>query len=146
MSVRHGGAPRRRTAAAAGLLALGLVGAGCSSQSQDQASPSSGGSSSASPSAGESSAAPVVSTATVATNVARHDVTVDKVLKLTAHDGTFESVTVVGPHGKPVTGRVSADKTTWSTRELLEPGARYRITTVAVDGEPYVQIELTHIS
>jgi lipoprotein-anchoring transpeptidase ErfK/SrfK len=135
MSVRHGGAPRRRTAAAAGLLALGLVGAGCSSQSQDQASPSSGGSSSASPSAGESSTAPAVSTATVAANVARRDVTVDKLLKLTAHDGTFESVTVVGPQGKPVTGRVSADKTTWSTRELLEPGARYRITTVAVDSK-----------
>ena len=134
MSVRHGGASRRRTVAAAGLLALGLVGAGCSSQSQDQSSPSSAGSSSAGPSAG-TDAAPAVSAVTVATNVARRDVTVDTHLELTAHDGTFESVEVLGAKGKPVTGGLSADKTTWSTQQLLEPGTRYRITTVAVDSK-----------
>ena len=71
----------------------------------------------------------------MATNVARRDVTVDKLLTLTAHDGTFESVTVVGPHGKPLAGRVSADKSTWTAESSSSRAPATGSPPVAVDGD-----------
>jgi len=71
---------------------------------------------------------------TFKTKVARTGVPVDKVVKLTAAKGTFESVVVRGA-GKKVAGDLSADKTTWTSSARLEPGIRYRVTTTAVDAE-----------
>jgi len=82
----------------------------------------------------ESPAAPAVS---VAANVKRgaHDVPVDKVVTLTAKDGTLEDVAVTAPKGVKVPGKVSADRTTWTASQLLEPGTTYTITSTAVDAE-----------
>src|SRR5215212_4507458 len=140
MSVRHGDTlrsrARRHTAAMAGLLALCLVAAGCSSGSSgDSAAPRADG---AKPSATASAtpSTPATSAVSFSSNVAKRGVQVDKVVKLVAEDGTFTSVTVrVGKGSEQLPGRLSADKTTWTSTGRLEPGTRYRATTVAVDSD-----------
>jgi len=142
MSVRHGDVlrttARRHAASMAGLLALCLVAAGCSSKNDDHSStpPAASGSSSSSSSAGSSPspAAAGQSAASVSYNVHDRGVKVDKVVKLSAKDGTFESV-VVRSGKKELPGSLSADKATWTASERLEPGTRYRVHTVAVDSD-----------
>jgi len=136
MSDRHGDAPRnparRHTATIAGLLALGVVGAGCTAQSDDQSEPSAD---SGKPAAASSSpSASATSTAHVADNVPARGVKVDKVLKVTAKDGTLKSVAVRAGK-KTLQGDLSADRTTWTASERLEPGTRYRTAAVAVDDQ-----------
>jgi len=140
MSVRHGDAlrsrGRRHTAALAGLLAIALVAAGCSSdRSGDSAAPRAGGGT-PSTSASPTPSAPATSAVSFSSNVANRGVRVDKVVKLTTADGTFETVTVrIGKSDKQVAGTLSADKTTWTSSDRLEPGTRYRVTAVAVDAD-----------
>jgi lipoprotein-anchoring transpeptidase ErfK/SrfK len=144
MSVRPGAAVRARSrrgaVALAGLLTVSALAAGCTSaSSEDQA----GSGPSASSAAGDqpSSAAPSPSTApvsavSVASNVRRAGVPVDKTVSLTAEDGSFESVTVkAGRGGKQLAGELSDDKATWTSTARLEPGTRYRVTATAVDGD-----------
>ena len=127
MSDRPGGLlrsrPRRQAAVLVGLVTVAALAAGCTSTGGNQAA-----------SSAPSSSAPPQSAATVATNVARTGVAVDKVVKLTADQGTFESVTVRGA-GKKLAGDLSADKTSWTSSARLEPGTRYRVATTAVDAE-----------
>jgi lipoprotein-anchoring transpeptidase ErfK/SrfK len=140
MSVRHGDAlrsrGRRHTAALAGLLAIALVAAGCSSdRSGDSTAPRAGGGT-PSTSASPTPSAPATSAVSFSSNVANRGVRVDKVVKLTTADGTFETVTVrIGKSDKQVAGTLSADKTTWTSSDRLEPGTRYRVTAVAVDAD-----------
>ena len=136
MSDRPGGLlrsrPRRQATVLVGLVTVAALAAGCTSAGGDQAASQGGNEPSAS--SAPSSSAPPQSAATVATNVARTDVAVDKVVKLTADQGTFESVTVRGG-GKKLAGELSADKTSWTSTARLEPGTRYRVVTTAVDAE-----------
>ena len=77
--------------------------------------------------------AAVVSTSLPAT---RRAVPVDHRLELSAEDGTFERVRVrYGPKHRLLAGELSDDETTWTAQQRLEPGARYRIRTVAVDAD-----------
>lgn len=63
-------------------------------------------------------------------------VPVDHRLELTAEDGTFERVRVrYGPKHRLLAGELSEDETTWTAQQRLEPGARYRIRTIAVDAD-----------
>ena len=108
MSDRPGGLlrsrPRRQAATLVGLLAVSALAAGCTSATADQAETPPGG---ASPLRGRRPVllGPAESAATVATNVGRADVKVDKVVDATAEDGTFESVEVtVGKAGKKLAG------------------------------------------
>jgi lipoprotein-anchoring transpeptidase ErfK/SrfK len=141
MSVRHGDAlpsrGRRRTAALAGLVAVVLLAAGCSSDSTEKsAAPRAGGGTKPSATASATPSAPAVSAVSFSSNVARRGVKVDKVVKLTAAKGTFESVSVrVARSKKQVAGTLSADKTTWTSNDRLEPGTRYRVLAVAVDAD-----------
>src|SRR3954452_16353724 len=142
MSVRHGDAlrsrGRRHTAALAGLVTVVLLAAGCSfdSNGKSAAPRADGGTPSAADSATTSASAPAVSAVSFSSNVAKRGVKVDKVVKLTAAEGTFESVTVrVGRSDKQVQGTVSADKTTWTSSDRLEPDTRYRVRAVAVDAD-----------
>lgn len=86
-----------------------------------------------------SSAPSAVTKASVRANVkaGAKGVPVDTLLRVAAVDGTLTSVTVSSKAGK-VTGRLSADNATWVASTRLEPGARYRITSVAAssDGSP----------
>ena len=138
MSDRHGDAPRnkpvrRHTATIASLLALGVVATGCTARSGEiAASRTDSGTPTAASSSDASSSA--LSAARVEDNVAAQGVRVDKVVKLTAEDGTLDSV-VVRAGQKTLRGSLSADKTTWTASQLLEPGTRYRATAVAVDDE-----------
>lgn len=139
MSVRLGAVLRQRvrrhTASLAGVLALCIVVTGCSSQGDgDTSAPKSDSSSGSSSSADSSSAAPAKSAASVVANVQGKDVKVDKVVKLTAEDGTFDRVVVKGGK-KTLAGTLSADKTTWSATGPLEPDTRYRVTAAAVDSD-----------
>lgn len=122
-------APARTRLAAAVLVALAaLVAAGCSS---DGAEPQAAGES---PAPAEES--PTASAATVSTNVedAKGPVTVDRVLEVTADDGSLEQVEVRAG-AERVDGELSEDKATWSATDRLEPGLRYRVLAVAVDDE-----------
>jgi lipoprotein-anchoring transpeptidase ErfK/SrfK len=136
MSDRPGGLlrsrPRRQATVLVGLVTVAALTAGCTSTGGNQAASQGGDEPSAS--SAPSSSAPPQSAATVATNVARTGVAVDKVVKLTAAKGTFESVTVRGA-GKKLAGDLSADKTSWTSQARLEPGTRYRVNTTAVDAE-----------
>jgi lipoprotein-anchoring transpeptidase ErfK/SrfK len=139
MSDRHGDAPRRsarrHTATIAGLLALGVVAAGCTTQTADNDDKAAPSADNGKPAAASSSpSASATSAARVSDNLPARDVKVDKVVKVTAKDGTLESV-VVRAGKKALQGELSADKTTWTASELLEPGTRYRAASVAVDDE-----------
>jgi len=117
-------AAQRRVPVAGALVALSLAVAGCT------ANASSPGSRKGS-SEPETPSTPSVS---VASNVGAKatDVPVDKTLELTATDGSFESVRVTA--GKTtIKGSFSADKSTWTASELLEPGTTYTVRSVAVD-------------
>jgi lipoprotein-anchoring transpeptidase ErfK/SrfK len=136
MSVLPGARPRprvRRPAAVlAGLLCLGVVAAGCTSPTDDEAAPQSrSGSSSDGPSASPRAR----SAATVATNFKKpNHVVVDKVVTLKAKHGSFSKVLVRSPKQK-VAGDISSDKSTWTSTSRLEPGTRYRVKSVVVDDD-----------
>jgi lipoprotein-anchoring transpeptidase ErfK/SrfK len=136
-SVRHGGAPRsrrrRHTATIAGLLAVGLITAGCSSKDGGGATGASGADDPSASSSSSASASPK-SKASVSLNVKQRAVTVDKQVELTAQDGTFERV-AVSSGKRRLAGSLSADKATWKATGRLEPGQRYRVAAVAVDSD-----------
>jgi lipoprotein-anchoring transpeptidase ErfK/SrfK len=141
MSDRLGGVlrsrSRRQAAALAGLLTVSVLAAGCTATSADPASPSADGPSGGPSSAAAASASPSAtpeSAATVTSNVAGTGVKVDKVVTLTADNGTFDRVAVKAG-GKQLAGELSADKTTWTATQLLEPGTRYRVRATAVDAD-----------
>lgn len=91
-----------------------------------------------SPASSPSEPTPTESAAVVTTSLPARTraVPVDHRLELTAQDGTFEKVRVTfGPKNRRLAGELSDDATTWSAQRRLEPGARYRIRTVAVDAD-----------
>ncbi len=135
MTERLGGAlrsrPRRQAAGLAGLLVVSAVAAGCTSTSRDASAASQVGEEATS---APSSSAPPESAASVTSNVSPTGVKIDKVVRLTAQDGTFDKVAVrVGPGGQELAGKLSGDKTRWTSTQRLEPGTRYRVDAVAVD-------------
>jgi lipoprotein-anchoring transpeptidase ErfK/SrfK len=133
---------RRPTASMAGLVALCVVTAGCSAQAGDPASsPEAGASTPSSSTESATPSAPPTSAASVAVNVPQRGVRVDKVVKVTAEDGTFEEVTVRAGKKKTLQGTLSPDKTTWTATDRLEPGTRYRVKAVAVDSEGVRAVE-----
>ncbi|MFT4010498.1 MAG: Ig-like domain-containing protein [Nocardioidaceae bacterium] len=97
-------------------------------------------------SAGEASGSPsVIPTAQVqvTTDAKGRAVPVNHVLHVKAQDGTLKSVTVTGVRTKASTdksdpgvlkGTLSGDGTRWTASGRLQPGARYTVRTVAVDG------------
>jgi lipoprotein-anchoring transpeptidase ErfK/SrfK len=58
------------------------------------------------------------------------DVPVDTEYSVQARGGSLSSVEVTSPEGA-LTGDLSADGTSWSATELLEPGTTYQVETVA---------------
>ncbi len=139
MSVRHGSSvrasARRHAAAMAGLVALSVAVAGCSSSGKtaDGTELTNG-----TPASTPSSAAPKVSQVRLQTNLPKNDGTVhvDKVITLDAKKGTFTSVAVTyGKKHEVLHGKLSGDKTTWTSTDRLEPGLRYQVKTVAVDAD-----------
>ena len=145
MSERHGAAShplvRRPAAALAGVLALGVVASGCSAGSDETGGKPAGSSSaSGSSSATASATAPPTSRASVALNVKKAGVAVDRLVKLTAADGTLERVAVRSGKRK-LAGRMSADETTWTASKRLEPGRRYTVAASAVDADGVAMTE-----
>jgi lipoprotein-anchoring transpeptidase ErfK/SrfK len=118
-------AARRRVPVAGALVALTLTVAGCT------AIASSNNAQSGSPEASDTPATPAV---TVASNVAAQAsaVPVNKLLTLTATDGSFKKVNVTAGKAS-IKGFLSADQSTWTASELLEPGTTYTVRSVAVD-------------
>jgi lipoprotein-anchoring transpeptidase ErfK/SrfK len=129
---------RRHLTSTAGLLALCVVAAGCSADAGASPDAGAAGSAASSPSASSaaspSPSAPAESAASVTTNVKATGVKVDKVVTLTAQDGTFRKVVVRSAH-KPLAGSLSQDRTTWTPTQRLEPGTRYTVDAVAVDSD-----------
>jgi len=141
MSDRHGDAlrsvARRHAAAVAGLLALSLATAACSTGGGSDAGNRPTNAQPADATPAPSSSAPATSQVSFSTNVAKkRGVKVDKVVRLTASDGTFTRVTVRAGKGHDrLDGTLSADKTTWTSTEPLEPSTRYRVSASAEDAD-----------
>lgn len=105
--------------------------AGSSSQSQSSAAPSS-----------TAAALPVSITAApaAATNL---DPTTP--ITVSAANGTLASVALVNPAGKAVTGTYNADRTSWTTSEVLGYSKSYRLTARATSpgGEGFASLKRT---
>ena len=135
---RHVPTSARRSGRAAALVvavsaALALSGCGAAGSGSPDAGPAAVGS--AGDADATTSASPAAPAVSVRANVKRgaHDVAVDKVVTLTAKDGTFEDVVVSAAKGARIAGKLSADRTTWTASQLLEPGTTYTIASTAVD-------------
>jgi lipoprotein-anchoring transpeptidase ErfK/SrfK len=143
MSIRHAISSRhftsRRAAAMACVVALATAVTGCTASSGNPVDAADESTTSASSS--PSPTAPPESQATVSSSIDHQatGVAVDEILELTAADGTFDKVrvTVRGAEegDNRLAGKLSADETTWTATERLEPGARYRARAVAVDAD-----------
>jgi lipoprotein-anchoring transpeptidase ErfK/SrfK len=77
------------------------------------------------------------SQATITSNVRRgaRGVDIDRKLKLRVASGTFEEVQVTGPKGGIVKGKLSPNKSRWTSRTPLQAASRYRVTSTAVDAD-----------
>ncbi len=117
----------------AGLLVSALALSGCSLTSGDSESAKAAGRSGDAPTAQEERE----SAAVIASNIRRgaQDVDLTRKLRLTVQDGTFEDVQVTTRRGTPLEGRLSADKTRWVSQGVLASGARYRVSSTAVDSD-----------
>jgi lipoprotein-anchoring transpeptidase ErfK/SrfK len=124
--------PRARTAVAvASLLLLGSVLSACDGDSA--AAP--GTAPSGSTASESEDAAPPVSLKNTPRAGAK-GVPVDRTIEVAATNGTIDSVKVTSKAGK-VAGELSADGSSWTAADRLEPGASYAVRTVATgeDGE-----------
>jgi lipoprotein-anchoring transpeptidase ErfK/SrfK len=113
-------------------VALAALVAGCTSSSADGEVTASNEASEPAP----TSTAPPESKASISANIedGSRGVPVSEDIELTASDGTFSDVVVhVGKGRKTLDGELSADESTWSSTQELEPNRRYRIEAVAVD-------------
>ena len=127
-------AAQRRFLAASALVALSLVAAGCTT---------SGSGADAAPAANQNddpaaSSAPPVSAAEITSSIRPRagNVPVDKVVELEADEGSFDKVVVmIGQGKKNLDGKLSDQRTRWSSTQRLEPGTRYQVRAVAVDSE-----------
>ena len=129
MAVRHHRPARRGLTGAVSALAL-LALAGC------------GGTPSAGPALGEKhdspSASPTPTPAvSITSNVKRDatDVRVNRMVELSATDGTFRNVLVHSLKGEKVPGGLNAAQTRWTATSRLEPGKKYVVQAVAEDSE-----------
>jgi lipoprotein-anchoring transpeptidase ErfK/SrfK len=135
---------RRTAAAVAAVLAISTALAGCAAtSSSDRAGDGSGGTdgSTGSNGSGEPAANSVPRVQVRANATKASPVAVDKVIKVTATNGTFQKVSVAaGRTG--LAGRLSPDKSTWTSTGRLEPGLRYRVHTLAVnqDGKSVTRV------
>lgn len=59
----------------------------------------------------------------------------DKPIEITAANGKLRSVSVRSPDDDRIAGKVSADRTTWTSRWTLHPSTSYQITATAVNPE-----------
>jgi len=139
MSARHGGAvrarARRHSAVLAGLAALCLVTAGCNA---DNPTTKAGPRNENQQAAASSPAPTPTPKVAVSTNASGTDVKVDKTVKVTASDGTLSNVTVRAGKSGHLAGKLSADKTSWTSTARLEPGTRYRVAAQAADNDGLV--------
>ena len=122
--------PVRRTFAAltsAALLTVSLTACnGDAADKSDETSPTS---------AGDPQISDPASPVKVTTNVSRHDVSVDEVVRVSADGGTLDEVSVKA-HGKSLAGDLDDDGT-WVASDLLEPGTTYVVKAVSTtdDGD-----------
>ncbi|MGC5013875.1 L,D-transpeptidase [Streptosporangium sp. DT93] len=121
----------RGSSRGAGLLALALVTASCSTST----APPAGSAGSTGP-AGSATASPA--TAAVVTVVPLNGaagVPTDVPIVVAAQGGTLKQVSVIALKGsrKPLTGVLSADGTQWRSRGTAAPGAAYEVRATATD-------------
>jgi lipoprotein-anchoring transpeptidase ErfK/SrfK len=140
MTVRGTGFARLRFAAV--LLSAGslVAVAGCTSAGSEE--PDSTGDQSAVADQEPAVAEEDVPDVTVSDNVKRRGVGVDTELELTAENGTLKRVRVVArstEESGPLPGALNDDGTAWTADELLEPGAKYVVRTVAADEDGQVK-------
>ena len=129
-------APARARRTAAAFVAVSVLAlAGCTS---DASEPQAAGD--AKPAGATKSSTPEPS-ATITTNLqdVRGPVAVDEVVEVSAEDGSLERV-VVRAGSERVAGELSADGSSWTATDRLEPGLRYNVQAVAVDDEGKILI------
>lgn len=120
---RQPASPRLAGVLGGGLLAAAAL-SGCTANAD-------GGSVDGGPSG--TSAGKTVSAARLSVNVPRKgEVPVDKLVEVTADNGTLDEVRVSAGKRK-LPGSLSDDGTTWTADDRLEPGTTYRVRSTAVD-------------
>ncbi len=131
--------PVRRTFAAlttAALLAVSLT--ACNGNAADTSDETS------STSAGDPQISDPASPVKVTTNVSRHDVSVDQVVRVSAEGGTLDEVTVKSD-GKSLAGELDDDGT-WVASDLLEPGTTYVVNAVSTSDDGDEQSDRSRFS
>jgi lipoprotein-anchoring transpeptidase ErfK/SrfK len=100
------------------------------------AAPSAGGSGSAAQPApsGSSSSSAAAPLELRAMPGRKHDINPTTPIKVVAAHGTLSSVRLTNPEGKVVSGRLSADHTSWQTSEVLGYSKTYRLVAKATTG------------
>jgi lipoprotein-anchoring transpeptidase ErfK/SrfK len=133
----------RFAAAGAAVLAVSLALTGCQQDSSDgdgTSEPVNHAAANNEPDTGDSGSdeAPAAPAAVISTNVTggAEDVAVNTPVSVSVTDGTLDSV-LFKMHGskKNLPGTYNADKTTWTAKNLLEPGAKYVVASRAVDAD-----------
>jgi lipoprotein-anchoring transpeptidase ErfK/SrfK len=131
MTARHNPSARRVLASALAALVASALLASCADKTA--AGPGATGGSSTSPSQSPTPTPKVTITSNVKSNATA--VRVNRVVSLTATDGTFRRVVVHSLKGENVRGGLSADKTSWTASGRLEPGRSYVVQAVAEDAD-----------
>jgi lipoprotein-anchoring transpeptidase ErfK/SrfK len=104
-----------------------------SSAAAPSSSAATGASQSAASSSASSSAAAAAPVQVTATPTSRTNLSPVTPITVTAANGTLESVTLLNPEGKAVTGAYSADKASWHTTEVLGYSKTYRLSARATN-------------
>jgi hypothetical protein len=134
-----GGRPWGRRSVVAGLAAAPvLVVAACSGSGSGSGKGSDAGSGSG---AGAARTSRAVVSVTPANGARRVDFTVPVTVAVSS--GTLGTVTVTGPDGKPVAGKLAADKLSWTSTGPLSSGSSYRVAATAADSDQVLAVKDT---
>ena len=84
---------------------------------------------------GGTSAAVAATSVTISPGHGTSSVRPDTVVRVGIKHGRMTFVSVSDEHGSLVPGAFSADRTSWATRQVLEPATRYHVAVQGVDGK-----------
>ncbi|HEY8374036.1 MAG TPA: Ig-like domain-containing protein [Pseudonocardiaceae bacterium] len=120
----------RSVVALLGVVALGLLPAGCAGSLTAENAPSAG--------ATQSTRAPAPAKVEIEPQDGAQDVSPIGPIRVSVTDGTLTEITLTNPDGKQVNGTLSPDKRTWTVTEPLGYDRTYTWsgTAVGTDGKP----------
>src|SRR4051794_13650212 len=125
---------RQRAALVAGVVAVGVVLAGCSGSSSAPRSGTTGHGPVQHGTPSTSTAPVLPAPLTSSVKPAATGVPVDTVVSVTADNGTLKTVEFSGD-GKSLPGSYNADRSSWTADGLLDPATHYTLRSLAVNAD-----------